>query len=151
MRHALAALALLAVFLALPRLAAAQSTTTAVTTSSTTTTTLPNIATCVADNNWVFVNAPYEASGHCTFTHYQTSGMRLTTANTLHDAGQALCASFARIPVNVLFGVGHVTTTGYNFFWDSTNRKIWCFTGGTECSAALDLSAARIYFRAVCK
>src|SRR5205814_3935201 len=118
-------LALLSVFLARPVLGQTSTSTststttttvtttstTTVTTTSTSTTTLPPGAgrvTCVVESDSVYVNGPYHVLGHCIMSPgYADGGDGFSAANTLKDAGKALCNSPQRVPIVVLVEAAH--------------------------------------------
>jgi hypothetical protein len=67
----------------------------------------------------------YIASGSCTMSSsYATGGDLFGSGNTLAQAGQALCGSFARVPQVVLV---EACKGGNLFEYDHTNRKIMAY------------------------
>ena len=164
-------LALLSVFLARPVFAQSTTTaaptttttattTTATTTTATTTTTLPagsGRVTCTIDSDSVYVNGPYHTLGRCIMSPgYAEGGDAFSAANTVKDAGKALCNSPQRVPIVVLVEAAHPapTTTNWILFdYDHGTRKMRAFDPklGTEVVAGTDLSAYTIRFRADCK
>ncbi len=67
----------------------------------------------------------YIASGSCTMSSsYATGGDLFGSGNTLAQAGQALCGSFARVPQVVLV---EAFKGGNLFEYDHTNRKIMAY------------------------
>lgn len=67
----------------------------------------------------------YIASGSCTMSgSYATGGDLFGSGNTLAQAGQALCGSFARVPQVVLV---EACKGGNLFEYDHTNRKLLAY------------------------